>query len=810
MRNIYLDIQTTQSLIAAERGIPRYAVELTRALLKAGAPVEAIGLNPHLDFPEHLPEEIKRARQLVPNSAASFRRAARRGPMLFHMLSPFEMPPIASSAIPRALASTRTPVVSSLYDVIPAVAKYHDPGTIGARRYEVRSWIMRSADLLLSLSESSRRDAVEHLDVPDEKIVVVGAAASDYFRRARPEDTPATVLAEHLPAITKPFLLTVTGWERRKNPEVLFQAFARLPADVRSSHQLVLACRLTEQAISEWTRLAEDLGLGSDEFVLTGSVSDEVLRALYQEARLFAFTSLYEGFGLPVLEAARCGCPALTSNTSALPEVLEWPEATFSPSDPDEIGHLVERGLRDDDFRRELVRRGDEAAERHTWDKVAERVMNAYERLDPPPARAKPVADESERRYPRDLVRLSRMRVALVGPFAPARSGVAMYNERLAVALAMASDLTCFVETPGAHGALHRKWGNFLPTTALGRNVDPASFDAILYTVGNSWFHHETLELALKYPGGVWFHDVDLAGLYIGYARRHGPDSPAVAETMSRLAQLYGDRLGAAPPLKDPSAATELLAQRGVLATAELACAARFGIVSTRSARERLIDDLPQGIPAPPLYVLPLAAPDNVPPARHVSGADPLILVLGRQHHIKEPGLVLEAVAQVARTHPVRLAFVGEGDLFLQRVVVEATRLGLGNIVEVTGWVDDREYREWIARASVVVRLGSSRRGEASAVVNDALAAGVPVLADLAGDPADLPGGVHALPTGVTAELLARELIALITHPAERAELCRAAYRYASEHSFRRIAMDVLRIVASENERTSRRVAVSG
>src|SRR5688500_536307 len=297
VRNIYLDIQTVQSRFASERGIPRYAVELTRALLKRGAPIEGIGLNPHLEFP-NLPVEIAEAPQLTWNTAASFRRAQERGPMLFHMLSPFEMPPIEASSIPRAIVGSGAAVVASLYDVIPAVAQYHEPNSAAHRRYEARSWALRTADLLLALSESTRRDAEEYLDLSTDRIAVVGAAASDFFRPAEPGEDADALLRASLPALARPYVLTVTGWERRKNAEVLIQAFARLSPDVRAAHQLVMACRLTEPAIEAWQRCAQDARLGPDEIVFTDHVSDEVLRALYQQASLFAFTSLSAGFGL--------------------------------------------------------------------------------------------------------------------------------------------------------------------------------------------------------------------------------------------------------------------------------------------------------------------------------------------------------------------------------------------------------------------------------------------------------------------------------------------------------------------------------
>ena len=152
-----------------------------------------------------------------------------------------------------------------------------------------------------------------------------------------------------------------------------------------------------------WIDRGRERGLRDGELVVTDFVDDDVLRALYQQARLFVLPSFYEGFGLPVLEAAQCGCPAVASNASAVPEVLQWSPASFSPSDLDEMASVVERGLADEEFRLELRRVGEATAARHTWERVADRTITACARLD---------AAGTRRGVPKP-------RVGLVGSFSP-------------------------------------------------------------------------------------------------------------------------------------------------------------------------------------------------------------------------------------------------------------------------------------------------------------------------------------------------------------------------------------------------------
>src|SRR5690606_23793757 len=152
------------------------------------------------------------------------------------------------------------------------------------------------------------------LGVAPERVAAIGGAASDFFRPEQPGDDAAGLLVRALPALRRPFVLSVSGDDPRKDPETLIESFAALPADVRRAHQLVIACTLTPEAAAKWRGLAHGHGLHDDDVVLTGYVTDEVLRALYQRASVFVFTSRYEGFGLPVLEAARCGAPAITTS----------------------------------------------------------------------------------------------------------------------------------------------------------------------------------------------------------------------------------------------------------------------------------------------------------------------------------------------------------------------------------------------------------------------------------------------------------------------------------------------------------------
>jgi glycosyltransferase involved in cell wall biosynthesis len=491
---LFLDIQTIQSQHAADRGIPRFATELSRALLADGAPVAGLALNPLAPWPRRIHAELARAPQLTWNTAVAFRRALAAGPLVYVVVSPFEL----SRPVQAVLGAhvTGVPRVAVVHDLIPHLfpGLFDLDETALGRVYARRIETLRSFDLLLTPSASTRRDVITRLGVPPNGVTVVGEAASPLFVPPQPGDDPRAAVRRAVPAINRPFVLCVSASEAHKNTESLIEAWARLEGPVRDEYQLVIACSVDDETRRSWTAVAARQGIAPDKLVFTGFVEDEVLRALYQSAELFVLPSRYEGFGLPILEAVSCGCPAISSNTSSLPELLDWPDATFAPGEPDEIAALIDRALTDASYRAELLLRSRRVAGRHSWSRVVERVLSSCAPLsDDRPARAR------------------RLRVALVGPFPPNRSWIAGLNAQLADHLGGRCDLDCFSEPFNARNARpsRSRCYRMFPGAALGPTLTPAAYDAVLYSIGPE--PDDAYRLCRGYPGIVWLHDLALA-----------------------------------------------------------------------------------------------------------------------------------------------------------------------------------------------------------------------------------------------------------------------------------------------------------
>jgi glycosyltransferase involved in cell wall biosynthesis len=232
------------------------------------------------------------------------------------------------------------------------------------------------ADAVIACSESTRTDTIELLGADPAKVVVAYEAVDEDF--APIERAEAAAKLERTYGIRQPFLLFVGTIEPRKNLCALVQAFARIAGDI--PHTLVLAGGpgWNSQPVFE---AIEQLGL-RDRVLCTGFVSNHSdLACFYSAADLFVFPSLYEGFGLPLLEAMTCGCPIGASNTSSVPEVAGEAALYFDPASPDDIAATIMRLIEDAPLRNSLVARGLAQAEKFSWDNCARATMDVYKRV---------------------------------------------------------------------------------------------------------------------------------------------------------------------------------------------------------------------------------------------------------------------------------------------------------------------------------------------------------------------------------------------------------------------------------------------
>jgi glycosyltransferase involved in cell wall biosynthesis len=378
--SVWLDARGTQSVGHAERGIARYVAEHTRALLElAPEAIGWIGLREDVPLP-------KSPAALLDSDKRTWQRSDRgpsgQPPSIYHVMSPFEADFEFDDVWP-TWSRERSRLVVTLYDLIPLIMReqYNADWGYWATAWIARLGLMRSAHQVLTISQRTADDAMEHLRIPEERITVIDSGVSDHFSKlVASRDEADTILREALPKVRPGFLLYVGGTDFRKNLEGAIRAYAELPSGLRDAHQLVIACNLAYLRRFNLRAFARKLGIEPRNFLLTGFVAARELAALYRSCELFIFPSLYEGAGLPILEAMTCGAPVAVSGVSAMPELLGDMRATFDPADPADMARAIREALTDPALLDDLRERSRHRVQLYTWERVAERTLEGYER----------------------------------------------------------------------------------------------------------------------------------------------------------------------------------------------------------------------------------------------------------------------------------------------------------------------------------------------------------------------------------------------------------------------------------------------
>ncbi|MHB8093431.1 MAG: glycosyltransferase family 4 protein [Candidatus Aminicenantales bacterium] len=266
------------------------------------------------------------------------------------------------------------------------VATIHDLGFLDlpetfSRFFVLRSRILvrrtaRRADRIITGSSYSRDHIVRAYGIRPEKIAVVPYGISERFGAPLDESEIEKTLAGL--KIRRPYLLSVGRLNPRKNLAALLRAFTDLKTRRGLPHTLVIAGR---KDYGTETIYREARGAEPGDVVFTGYVPEGDLPALYRGADIFIYPSLFEGVGLPVLEAMASGVPVITSNTTSLPETAGDAGLVVDPEDWRRIADAVERVLDDGDLRDDLVRSGIARAGRCSWEQAAKRTLRIYEDL---------------------------------------------------------------------------------------------------------------------------------------------------------------------------------------------------------------------------------------------------------------------------------------------------------------------------------------------------------------------------------------------------------------------------------------------
>lgn len=232
----------------------------------------------------------------------------------------------------------------------------------------------RQADRVMTVSEASKRDILRFVDVPPDKVSVIYNAIDERF--LRPPDEAEMDRVRQRWQLTHPFVLYVGNIKRHKNVERLIDAFARARVGGLEDLQLVIV----GDEISKYPALRQAVHRHrlDKQVRFLGFQPYGTLASIYRLARAFVFPSLYEGFGLPPLEAMACGTPVVTSNVSSLPEVAGGAALLVDPHDADAIAEGIRRAVTDEALRATLIEKGAARARDFSWAQSVAAIHKIY------------------------------------------------------------------------------------------------------------------------------------------------------------------------------------------------------------------------------------------------------------------------------------------------------------------------------------------------------------------------------------------------------------------------------------------------
>lgn len=662
-----------------------------------------------------------------------------------------------------------------LYDLIPFVFKenYLEQDLNYKQWYLERLNNLHKYDILLSISEATRQDAIKILGInPDKVINISGAAGSQFHRLDLTYDEKRSFLGHY--GIHRPFILYIGEGDFRKNRDGALRAYAQLPRHIIESHQFV-----TSHSGDKTTLYNNLLSLGfvKDDVVVLGHLADEDLVKLYNLCKLFFFPSLYEGFGLPILEAMACGAPVITSNNSSLPEVVGRQDVLFDASNPQAMVEALHRALTNPAFLKDLADYGPKQADQFSWSDTAQRAWDAIEAVQ-----------ETKKQF-NHVMKLSssmnaqpRMRIAYISPLPPQKSGIADYSAELLPHLVKHFDIDLFVQTDAkiSDPFLHDNFRIFTWDKLLERRDDYAT---VVYQMGNSPFHTHMIELLREMPGVVVLHDFFLNNL--AYAEEYilgkrGVFLRSINSSHGLRGMIDLVKFGVDfARLKWPVNWTTIkYAQELVVHSGYQNELIRQFYNPGWQPKPTIINPLRGTVPP-----IPLSTQKNI---KREFGLDPdvfLFCSFGFLDPTKLNHLTLEAFAamQANINKKVALVFVGElsHEEYSKELLELTENLGLKMHVKITGFVSRDDYDKYLSSADAAIQLRTNSRGETSAAVLDCLSRGIPVVVNSHGTLNDYSADdVLKLPDPPSINDLCQAMKTLIADDLSRMALARRGQEY--------------------------------
>ncbi len=781
---LIMDMQACQTAGSANRGVGRYSHNLFKAILELKSEIEVNILTtsylPHTVEPLTLPSnrvirlpelpDWPTTRQYVGGEQENLDAQAYSA-----VISPLNSDVIHVSHVFEGFservalpAFNRKPpgqiYSATLHDLIPLIyQKHYFQSDVFRKWYLSRLAWLRQADLLLANSESSRQDAINLLGIDSWRIVTIHGGVASHFVPAQDSYTLKQSLAKRFNLRSR-FVLYAGGDDYRKNISGAIAAYAGISTKIRRDCNLVIVCAMEDQRKSMYLDEARKNGLQDNDVLITGFISENELVSFYQTCDAFIFPSLYEGLGLPVLEAMACGAPVIGGNNSSIKEIIAKEDALFDADSTTSITKRLTQLLSDAHFSQQLRDYGISRVKDFSWGKSAKIALEAFYEAT---ARVRSVGVSTAQ-----CGLLKRKRLAILTPLPPCRSGIADYNAEFLPYLARHFDVDLYVEgydVSSEHITVAYRIFNVSKFSIVAHN-----YDAILYEIGNSEFHVHMLPLLRRFPGVVGLHDAYLSGMY-GYIDFNCGNAGSYLQEMI---------FSHGPRARRFFAPCQKTQEPNGAAMVELPCTKRVldmatGIISHSPYNLTVAQECyPEGWSAPyriiPQMVVPVklwspAKKADVKKELGFSDSDVLVTTFGHITWTKWGDRLLNAfftMPELAGRNQVYLIFAGElaNDDFGRNLKQSIDKSALKNRVNITGYLSKENFEKYLHISDVAIQLRTKSRGGTPKGVLDCLAHGVPVIVNNDASYTDYPDNVvYKLPADPTVQEIASALVLLLS-----------------------------------------------
>ena len=270
----------------------------------------------------------------------------------------------------------RSPLVAIIYDITPLIVD-KALGLFANTLFSLNArYTARNASAIITISQSSKRDIINYFKVKSEKIYVIYPGYDDALFTAQ-QNSEAIEIAKQKLNIIGNYILYAGTLQTNKNIPRLIEAFTLLKERDQINHKLVLAGK-PSAGYDDITKAVRSSSANED-IILTGYVSKELLPGLLKGADVFVFPSLYEGFGIPPVEAMACGTPVITSNTSSLPEAVGDAGILIDPYDVTGLADAVYRVISDEKLRSDLRQKGLKRVKMFSWERAGREFLQTFE-----------------------------------------------------------------------------------------------------------------------------------------------------------------------------------------------------------------------------------------------------------------------------------------------------------------------------------------------------------------------------------------------------------------------------------------------